>query len=172
MEGQRKAEAVGQSSRNHIPPSRFKIYLAGPIAGLTYAQSEDWRDRVKAMLPPEIVCYSPLRGKQALRDLGRISVEAYDSKTLPLASDRGILRRDHYDVLSCDLLFCNLLGAATKASIGTAMELAWAYDHNIPIVLVDSPGSLHDHPMIREVYSYRVETLEEGVALAKAVLLP
>lgn len=149
----------------------YKVYCAGPMAGLTYDQSEDWRDRVREMFPPEIVCYSPLRGKQALRSLGKIGVGAYDTKEHPLASDRGILRRDYYDVISCDLLFCSLLGA-TKASIGTAMELAWAWAHDKPIVLVDTPGSPHDHPMIREVWSYRVGSLEEGVALAKAVLLP
>jgi len=152
------------------PPGRWKLYLAGPIAGMHVSQAEAWRDKVKAMLPPEIVAYSPLRGKRgALENLDRIGVQPLNHT---LATDRAIMRRDHYDCISSDLVLCNLLGAKSK-SIGTCFELAWAYDRQIPVVLVMEPtGNLHDHPMVREAHSYRVDSLEEAVRVVKAVLLP
>lgn len=42
---------------------RYLLYLAGPITGLTYAECTDWRDWVRAQLPPDIVGLSPMRGR-------------------------------------------------------------------------------------------------------------
>jgi len=33
-------------------------------------------------------------------------------------------------------------------------------------------GDLHDHSMVREITGFRVATLEEGLDIAKAILLP
>src|SRR5690554_4717505 len=112
----------------------FKVYLAGPIRGLTYAGSASWRDEVKAKFYPGIVAYSPLRGKEELL----ASPPVLDERTHPvdhvLTLPQGIVARDRYDVLSSDLIFVNLIGAA-DISIGTVCEIAWGYDHNKPIVL-------------------------------------
>ena len=40
------------------------IYLAGPIAGCTYAEATDWRDSVTAAFDPGIKGISPMRMKE------------------------------------------------------------------------------------------------------------
>ena len=47
-----------------------KIYLAGPISGLTYEGAQDWRDEFSASISAEIACFSPLRGKEYLKMRG------------------------------------------------------------------------------------------------------
>jgi hypothetical protein len=70
------------------------------------------------------------------------------------------------------VVLVNFLGAE-KVSIGTVMEMAWADLSRTPIIVVMAPeGDLHDHSMLREVTGFRVATLEEGLEVAKAILLP
>jgi len=152
------------------------IYLAGPIAGLTFDQSENWRNYVKDRMPDSIECYSPLRSKDFLRKYGRIGLGGKDKDTYdhesPLATARGLMSRDHNDVVTADLVFCNLLGTP-RISIGTIMEIAWCYAYRkLLVVCIEKQGNLHDHPMIREATNFACDSLDEGIHLVKTILLP
>jgi len=148
----------------------FLTYLAGPIAGGSYAEGQSWRDYVTRSLPQEIRAISPLRGKsQALARLGAI-VDSYEDN--PLTSAMGITTRDRFDLTRADAVLVNLLGT-TRVSIGTCMELGWADLARIPIIIVmESSGNVHDHCMVRSVAGYRVDTLDAGIALLETLLMP
>jgi nucleoside 2-deoxyribosyltransferase len=142
-------------------------YLAGPITGLTYAGAIDWREYARERLHAMgIVGLSPMRGKTYLSREETIG-DAYAQH--PLSTRTGILTRDRFDVMRCDLLLVNLLGAE-RVSIGTAMEVAWADAFRKPVVLVDTDGSTHDHAFIRAIAGYVVPTLEAGLNIVDAVL--
>jgi nucleoside 2-deoxyribosyltransferase len=147
-----------------------RIYLAGGISGYTYDESQAWRDYVADQLKDtEIRCFSPLRGKAFLRKEGIIN-KSYEYH--PLASAKGILHRDHHDCVTADLVFVNFL-KATSNSVGTAMEVGWAFDHHIlTIAVMENDAQFNTHPMVLECITYRVETLDEGILIAKAILLP
>ncbi len=147
-----------------------KIYLAGPIAGCTYDDAQAWRTFVANELDCfGVKCFSPLRGKEFLRDVGVITISTYNEA---LASDEGIVTRDRHDVRTSDLMLVNLRDAP-RVSVGTPVEYGWADAFGIPVITVmEKEGSLYDHPFIRGLSGYRVETLEEGIELVKAVLLP
>lgn len=144
------------------------VYLAGPITGLSYGGAVDWRESVRTDLARVgIRGLSPMRGKEYLRGEFGIADE-YASSVL--SCSRGITTRDRFDCNRADLLIVNLLGA-TKVSIGTVMEIAWADSKRIPVILViEDEGNIHDHAMIRECTGFRVNTLEEAVKIAKVVL--
>lgn len=148
----------------------FLVYMAGPISGLTYADGQSWRDYVAANLPQEIRAISPLRAKaQALARVGIIT-DSYEDN--PLTSTSGITTRDRQDCTRADAVIFNMLGAKT-VSVGTCIEFGWADAHRIPIILVmEKTGNLHEHPMVRGVAGYRVETLDQGIAILEAVLMP
>lgn len=157
------AEAVS------VVASRFKVYLAGPIAGLTYDAGQNWREAFADAMPAAIACYSPLRSKAYLRGdaIGTAPIHMG-----PLSTDRGIMARDHMDCRTADLIVANFLGAE-RVTIGTAMELAWAFAYGKPVVAIMEPsGNLHDHPMIREAISFRVPCILQAASLVPAVLLP
>jgi nucleoside 2-deoxyribosyltransferase len=147
-----------------------QIYLAGGISGYTYDEAQEWRDYVADQFAgTDIRCYSPLRGKEFLKKEGIIS-KSYDYH--PLASAKGILHRDHHDCTTSDLIFVNFL-RATSHSVGTAMEVGWAFDHHIlTVAVMEKDAEFNTHPMVLESITYRVETLDDGILIAKAILLP
>jgi hypothetical protein len=151
---------------------RATVYLAGPITGLTYDGAEDWRAFAKEELKKfDIKGLSPLRAKDYLRSMGELTAdfvgyERFGSLSIP----RGIMTRDRYDATHCDVLLVNLLGA-TRVSIGTMMEIAWADLCRTPIVCAIEPtGNVHEHGMVTEAIGFRVPTLEEALNIVKAII--
>lgn len=151
---------------------RFKVYLAGPISGLTYDGAQDWREHVGNKLNTAdtgIIGYSPLRAKQYLREYGVIE-QSYEAT--PLSTDKGITARDRNDVKTSDVVLFNFLGAS-RISIGTCIELGWADAYRIPMVLViEKENNPHDHPIARDVCGFRTGSLDEAVQIVKRILLP
>lgn len=96
------------------------VYLAGPITGCTYGECVDWRRYFADGMPDCIECLSPMRGKGYLKDELAIQ-ESYPDTTM--STDKAITARDYFDCNRADVIVANMLGA-TRASIGTAMEIA------------------------------------------------
>ncbi len=144
------------------------VYLAGPISGLTYGECTDWRNTVAAALNSDKVeTLTPLRGKHFLSGKGAIHSGSYDDTII---SAKGITRRDMFDTLRSTAVFVNLLGTK-QVSIGTCMEIAWAYQAQIPTVVLMEPGSVHrNHVMIQESCTYIADSVEQGIELMKYLL--
>src|SRR3990170_87684 len=104
------------------------VYLAGAIAGTRGVDATDWRNTAFGLLATHgIEALDPMRAKQVLSGQERISTNFHDYETNgAFFTSRGIMTRDFNDVRRCDALLVNLLGLA-KPSLGTIMELAWAY---------------------------------------------
>lgn len=150
-----------------------KVYLAGAITGLTYDQGQDWREYATVELAKKgIQAFSPLRAKQYLRKDGVIEDGQYDQVS-PLSSDKGIVTRDRWDIMSnCDMVLFNMLGLK-RVSIGTCIEFGWADAFRKPGILVmEKEGNVHEHAMVRMVTGYRVESLDEAIRLLNCILNP
>ncbi|MFA5345363.1 MAG: nucleoside 2-deoxyribosyltransferase [Candidatus Omnitrophota bacterium] len=144
------------------------VYLAGPITGCTYGGCTNWRNYAKQKLAEVgIVGLDPMRAKEYLANETSVG-NNYDH---PISCPRGIMTRDHWDCIRCDVLLVNLKDA-DKVSIGTVMEIAWAWDNDIPIICVMNDGNPHDHAMIKEAIGFRAYCLDEAIAIAKAILCP
>lgn len=146
----------------------FLLYCAGPITGVSYGESTDWRECIANKLPSHIKAVSPMRGKKYLEN-EKVVKDAYEE--YPLSSQKGTICRDRMDVMRCDMLLVNFLGAS-KVSIGSVMEIAWADAWRKPIILVMEKENIHSHSMIKEVSGYIVSNLDEAVAIAIAILSP
>jgi hypothetical protein len=149
----------------------YLCYLSGPIAGLSYQTSAPWREYTTQAFPPHISGVSPMRGQRYLdipgREFGNEALQEF-----PLSTDRAIKTRNLFDTLRADALLVNLLGAE-RVSIGTVMEIAWAYDHNIPVIVaMEIEGNPHDHPMVRDCLSVRVASLDEAIEAVVAIVSP
>lgn len=153
-----------------------RVYLAGPIAGATYDGCTEWREQVKtALADVGVYAYSPMRAKERLSEFQVMGYEydTIDGQKSPMTSARGITTRDRNDCMKCDALFVYLLGQTERVSIGTVMEVAWADSQRIPIVLViEDEGNIHDYPILRECVGFRTPSIDEAIAITKAVLLP
>ncbi len=151
-----------------------RVYLAGPIAGLTYDESTGWRNGVAdALRLRGIDSYCPMRAKNFLKKVGRLDqdfIEANGFSSNPMVNDKGIVTRDRNDVFTSDLVFMNLAGAKT-VSIGTMCELAWADAYRKPVVLVMEPGNIHDHPFVRQLAGFQTANLNTAIDMTCAILL-
>ena len=147
------------------------VYLAGPIDGLSYGRCTEWRDyAIKALSKNGITGLSPMRAKEFLKSHPKL-VDGISEHVL--ASDSGLTTRDMWDVIRSDAVLFNLL-RSEKVSIGTMIEYGWASAYNKPIVTImegkeNEKRNIHEHPMIRRLSGYRVETLEEGLTVVRAL---
>jgi nucleoside 2-deoxyribosyltransferase len=153
-----------------------KVYLAGPISGLNFTGATDWRDHAQDVLARlGIKALSPMRAKDHLKsveaDVGfSATCEEYGHLS-PLSCPRGIMTRDRFDATRCDVLLVNLIGAS-KVSVGTVMEIAWADLKRTPIVVCIEPdgSNPHEHCMISEAIGFRAVSLDEGIDIVAAIL--
>src|SRR3989344_8348215 len=134
-----------------------KVYLSGPIRGLSYNRANNWRTYGKKWLNKyELVALNPMRHKESLR--GETFLK--DIPGSALISSRALITRDRFDVMNCDCLLVNLLGA-DKISIGTIGEIFWADVFRKPVILViEKKGNIHDNIFLREIAGFTADTLE------------
>jgi nucleoside 2-deoxyribosyltransferase len=152
-----------------------RIYLAGPMGGLTLEEATTWRNYVSSQLylksDGRIECYSPLRGGCIAFD-DDAKLASADINPTPFTTNRAIMTRDYIDCVKADLVFAYFLDAP-KISIGTVMEMGFAYAHRIPVVAVINNDCVHSgHPMMEETFTYRVSSLDDGIDAAFHFLIP
>jgi nucleoside 2-deoxyribosyltransferase len=146
------------------------VYLAGPITGLSYEGCEGWKPEARKLIDQHIALYSPLRGKDYLRPL-KVVEDQHESLDI-LSGQRGITYRDFHDVSRADLLLVNMLGAK-RVSIGTCIEIAWAFSMKKPVICVmEAEGNPNDHSMLRECCSLIVQDMAKACELVNKFLLP
>lgn len=92
-----------------------KVYLGGPIADRTDDECVAWRLTMLLIFPNAI---DPIR-----RDYRGRESECY----------REVVELDKRDILAADVLLVKYDG---RPSVGTSMEILFAWEHHIPIVLV------------------------------------
>ncbi len=106
----------------------MKVYLCGPINGCSDDEATTWRESVKDTCP-EFECIDPLR-----RDYRGIEDQFTDE----------IVELDKIDVMSCDVVLVNM----PKLSVGTIMEIVFAWMNHKPVVVV-VPDENHVSPWLK-----------------------
>lgn len=132
------------------------VYLSGPMGGCSFDQMTSWRKEASEKLnSASVKCIEPTR--------------SFSSELIPKETDKWINRRDYFDCVRSQCLLVNFKGMK-HISIGTVMEIAWAYQKQIPIVLVAEPDGPQNHPMLKDSITHEVATLDEGIAAVKELL--
>ena len=146
------------------------VYLAGPITGETIAGANDWRRAAAAQLADiGIRTLDPLRGKDYLEAMIGSGVYDMQYNNHPLSTGHGIYRRDSWDVRRCDVVLVNFIGAS-RVSIGTVMEIAWAEAAGKYILIAMEDNNVHQYPMIVSAASLILPTLDDALAILPIVL--
>jgi len=93
------------------------VYLCGPINGCSDAEAKDWREFAKANLTTGTL--DPMA-----RD--------YRGREREPGIDKEIVENDKIDIDNSDILLVNYV----KPSVGTSMEILYAWERKKPIILV------------------------------------
>lgn len=146
---------------------RPRIYLAGPMAGLTIQEADAWRsDLIYGPDADHFEFVSPCRNKESLAGEGTLTHHGYDDHFM--CSEHTVFHRDTHDVRSCDGLLVNFLGSK-KVSVGTVFEMSLAWELRKPVVAVGLIGSPYDHIFTRQASSATPETMEEGMMVIRSL---
>lgn len=108
----------------------FKIYLAGGMGNLSWDEQSIWRAKVEDILYESDDSY-----KYKLDIINPVLF--YNFETKRYDSELEIMKYDIRHVKTSDLIIVNF---NDPTSIGTAQELAIAYDMDIPIIGINEEG--------------------------------
>ncbi len=137
-----------------------RIYLCGPIRGLSYEEAIVWRSKaIEKFTTFGFECLSPMRSKELIKGEEKIT-DSYENLNGYSAHD--IFARDKFDVSQCDIILANFLDKKSTI-IGSLFEIAWGYLLGKYIVIVVPKDSVYRHPFIRESASIMFENLDEAV---------
>jgi nucleoside 2-deoxyribosyltransferase len=151
------------------------VYLAGPIAGCTGGEANDWREYVEDRLPPGVVGVSPLRCEPIIGERygepGDYAshLEQIDQK---FGSAKAIASKNMFDVKTCDFTLAYLPREINdrRPSYGTIIEMAWAHGQNIPVILVTDDPYLQQHPVVDATTGWILPTLDDAIEVINGVL--
>jgi len=151
------------------------VYLAGPITGGTFENATDWRKWVQQELADvDVRTLNPMRMEEYLKPQ-QIMPQVPDRYGNVRIHPKGIVARDRYDCRTSDLVLMNLLPSRQTGipSKGSLIEAGWTNMAQVPLVVViDGEDNPSYHALLEWTADYVVDTLEEGVEITKAVLLP
>lgn len=119
----------------------MRVYLAGPINGCSDSEAKDWREALKVL--PQFTWVDPMK-----RDYRGVETVKY----------REVVDLDKRDILGCDVIIVMF----AKPSVGTSMEVLFAWENGIPVILIDqSNGPLS--PWLMYHSTSIVKSLEEAM---------
>lgn len=138
----------------------LKGYLAGPIAGCTDAEANDWRELVKSKVS-DIEWLDPM--DRDFRNYGTLGKTNYDIvnhghnyNRLPADVVQTIVHGDKRCIDESDVILYN----CWKPGWGTAMEMLYAFEHGKLNIAV---ANGHVSPWIRYHADVVFDTLEEAI---------
>lgn len=132
------------------------VYLSGPMGGCSFAEMTTWRHYAEEKLNSDTLqCLLPTR--------------SFEENHTPNETSKWINRRDYFDCVRAQCLLVNLKGMKS-ISIGTIMEIAWAYQKQIHIVCICDEGGVQTHPMLADSITHEVSSVIEGIAAVKELL--
>lgn len=145
----------------------MKIYLCGYIqGGESLKKCIEWRKKIRKHYeewkkethkPFErypIIWLCPLNGK----DFNSISKDGLSS-SMP---NNTILHRDFKAVMDADIIVANMdTFGDNRPLTGTIAELAWAWEHHKPIIMVTNEKKYAEHPFLMNFASWIVKDIDE-----------
>lgn len=130
----------------------FRIYLSGGMSGLSIEEQNKWRKQIQNAIKfgdydiAKRVCFFD-------------PTQYYNFEEKRHKSEREVMEFDLNGVRNCDLVIVNF---NEPKSIGTAAELAIAYDMKIPIIGINKKEQ-EIHPWLVEFTTRMCEDIREAV---------
>ena len=138
------------------------IYLAGPLTGLKFKDTEGWRKEVEDHFSdnPKITILSPLKEVAHFDPDEVIEAKGYEQV---VSADAVIVEKDFLMIRESNVLLINFL--QKEDSVGTLVEIGYAKGLNKMIICIcKKDGRLVGHPFINRTCVI-VHTLEDALSI-------
>lgn len=145
------------------------VYLAGPILGKTVGEANNWREQMRRDLGVyNIHGISPLRCEPP--GIDGVYAGSYDDPKF--GHMRAIASKNVFDTKSCDLVLAYMPKESRNPipSLGTIIEMAYAWAIGKPVVLVTDDEFLLQHPLVMASASWVLPDLPSAVDLIAGLL--
>lgn len=139
----------------------IKVYLAGYIQKSVIEECKAWRKKIREHYTKwkggkeyPIVWFDPLNGEE--------KAEITPSGLVTNIPSNAIVHRDYQCVVKADVIVANMdTFGQDRPLTGTLFELAWAYEHRKPVILITNEDRYKYHPFMTNTASYIVESVDE-----------
>ena len=155
-----------------------KVYLSGPITGLTYDGARyGWRGKFARMVNELannggenfITFLSPMRHEGHLAEMRNTPILPNTLPTHLFSHPKMIVTKDFLDIDESTIMVVNLSGAKA-VSQGTLIEMGYARHAGKTIVTIRDKDNLHNSPFIEVISNVLVDTLDEAAAIVASLL--
>lgn len=146
-----------------------KIYLIGPITGVSYENAQGWRTRLSSRLLPDIKCIQPMFAERELLSQSTDPIPSHNPGEL-MSDAHALLVKDRFYCRSADIVYARFLGATaiSRMSIG---EVFWADAFGKPIILgLERSGNPNDDARIRAMTPWVVDNDEDAEEVIRGLL--
>lgn len=107
-------------------PNHFTIYLAGPMAGRSDIDAKKWRDYMTIKLVDKNI---NIRNPMDRDYRNHVKFTEKDIKDI-VEGDKNDIKRSDLVVVYYD-----------RPSVGTSMEILYAFERNIPVAIINASGN-------------------------------
>lgn len=153
-----------------------KVYLSGPITGLTYKEARySWRAGFTKLLQElggkRITVLSPMRHEGHLAEMKKLPILPDNLPSHLFSHSKMIVMKDFLDIDESTIMVVNLLGAK-QVSEGTLIELGYARKAGKTIIIIreeELAANPHRSPFLKEI-GIMVPTMEEAAAIVVSLL--
>lgn len=148
-----------------------KVYLSGPITGLTYNTARyGWRSTFDDELEGNHIVLSPMRHEGHLAEMRDKTIEPNNLPAGLFSHPKLIVSKDFLDIEESTIMVVNLLGAS-KVSQGTLVEMGYAHALGKTIVtIMDEGDKIHNSPFIPVISNVIVHSLEQAIVIVNSLL--
>lgn len=137
----------------------IRVYLAGYIQGSVIEECKAWRKKIrehythwKEGMEYPIIFFDPLNGEE------KVSADGLKSNV----PANAIVHRDYQCVVKSDIIVVNTdTFGQNRPLTGTMFELAWAWEHHKPIIMITKDEYYRKHPFCLNVVSNFVSSVDE-----------
>ena len=147
-----------------------KVYLSGPITGLTYGEARyTWREEF-AKKAPGIRVLSPMRHEGHLAEMRNNPIYPNTVPEGLFSHPKMIVTKDFLDIDACTIMIVNFLGAKA-VSQGTLVEMGYAKAKGKTIITIqDDFDTIHTSPFIEVLSDIVVPSIDDAIAVTSSLL--
>jgi len=137
----------------------MKVYLAGFIQESKIKECIAWRKCIRDH-------YDNWKGKERYPLTWLDPLNGLDLEICP---EKAFIHRDYSSVINADLIVANMdMFGEKRFPIGTVCEVAWAWEHRKPTILIAKEEQFREHPFLKYFASWIVNDIDE--LLAKKII--